>query len=780
MLSEETLPLNNHAQILQITKSHILHHQRSSAEEVDFLGVVGADAPPLDGDNIGNRLLRNLGWTPGTGLGPTGEGLREPVVATARPRRLGLGGSQTSEEIIAEEHSHTTAWVRPTMPPPDADEGAGAAPTTTDLMTLLQQMAADNKKEREARLQREIASNAREAQLRQALDDQQKQMEDLRAALTRFQVQHPPPPLPIQGLRTTAPAAAALRPNLQTIPTPFIQPPVFPAPAAPPNSGATPTRTSGTNSSSHPAAPATGAAQLPPSAALSTEQLPPVGAQNVNTHVNTPPPATFSVPFSDTGSLLNPAYLQNAGQNAQVTPPNQEIGTGAITGQALDQAFGATARPTLVETITPLDAQSQLSTHSRRGKTRSQGRGRARAPSRRLPQPDDDYDDDDSDEETGEEGDGYERNRERRERPGNSKYLHLDKFSRTNKEQDFPVWVRQYQDSIRRNFNPHSKRRHHDYCIEWLPSLLDTEAYAIWEKAEHRNTNWELLKNELELMYEDPTMRTEWRNNLKAYTWDEHNVSLQTYAAKVKRYVDTFETEMADCPSALKGQYYLRFFNGLPEDYQGQVTLSLTSKQQDIEKAMEVCLRFQSFKKNKGKKEVAAGVTFQEDTVPARVATNEAELARVKNQLRKLEQRQSTPPSTPNHLSAATSNTNAGNSPYYANPQNRDQYPRDRDRIRRFLANRRGGRGARRSYHPRSNDPHQKQTTQHTAPATSNHQETSPSEQAALEEGLALESEFESDYDGDETLAMYKEYLLDKELAGLADFRDLKNEIAEN
>ena len=143
-------------------------------------------------------------------------------------------------------------------------------------------------------------------------------------------------------------------------------------------------------------------------------------------------------------------------------------------------------------------------------------------------------------------------------------------------------------------------------------------------------------------------MRTKWRNNLKAYTWDEHNASLQTYAAKVKRYVDTFKTEMADYPSALKGQYYLRFFNGLPEDYQGQVTLSLTAKQQDIEKAMDVCLCFQSFKKNKGKKEVAAGVTFQEETVPARVATNEAELAGMKNQLRKFEQKQSTPPTTPN------------------------------------------------------------------------------------------------------------------------------------
>ena len=81
---------------------------------------------------------------------------------------------------------------------------------------------------------------------------------------------------------------------------------------------------------------------------------------------------------------------------------------------------------------------------------------------------------------------------------------------------------------------------------------------------------------------------------------------------------------------------------------------------------------------------------------------------------------------------------------------------------------------------PPSNDAHQKQTTQQTASITSNHQETSTTEQTALEEGLALESEYESDYDGDKTLAMYKEYLLDKELAGLAEFRDLKNGIAEN
>ena len=32
-------------------------------------GVVGSDAPALDEQNLGNRMLRGMGWSPGTGLG---------------------------------------------------------------------------------------------------------------------------------------------------------------------------------------------------------------------------------------------------------------------------------------------------------------------------------------------------------------------------------------------------------------------------------------------------------------------------------------------------------------------------------------------------------------------------------------------------------------------------------------------------------------------------------------------------------------------------------------
>ena len=128
-------------------------------------------------------------------------------------------------------------------------------------------------------------------------------------------------------------------------------------------------------------------------------------------------------------------------------------------------------------------------------------------------------------------------------------------------------------------------------------------------------------------------------------------------------------------------------------------------------------------------------------------------------------------------LRPTTSSSNAGHSPYYPNQQNYTQ-GRDQDRMRRFLANRRGGRG-RRSYHPRNNN-YQKPPGQTTTSTAAAPQESATTEQAAMEDGLPLESEYESDYEGDETLAMYKEYLLDKELAGLAEFRELKESLKEN
>ena len=57
------------------------------------VALVGQGIPPLSESNLGNQMLRNMGWTPGTGLGIRGNGIQDPVRAELRPKKSGLGYS---------------------------------------------------------------------------------------------------------------------------------------------------------------------------------------------------------------------------------------------------------------------------------------------------------------------------------------------------------------------------------------------------------------------------------------------------------------------------------------------------------------------------------------------------------------------------------------------------------------------------------------------------------------------------------------------------------------
>ncbi|KAI7988084.1 SUPPRESSOR OF ABI3-5 [Camellia lanceoleosa] len=48
----------------------------------------------IDENNLGNRMLRNMGWQEGLGLGKDGNGMVEPVQAQAMEKRVGLGSQQ--------------------------------------------------------------------------------------------------------------------------------------------------------------------------------------------------------------------------------------------------------------------------------------------------------------------------------------------------------------------------------------------------------------------------------------------------------------------------------------------------------------------------------------------------------------------------------------------------------------------------------------------------------------------------------------------------------------
>ena len=54
--------------------------------------IVGAAAPELAAENVGNQLMRKLGWVPGEGLGAqNNKGILQPVAHVVKTSRAGLG-----------------------------------------------------------------------------------------------------------------------------------------------------------------------------------------------------------------------------------------------------------------------------------------------------------------------------------------------------------------------------------------------------------------------------------------------------------------------------------------------------------------------------------------------------------------------------------------------------------------------------------------------------------------------------------------------------------------
>jgi len=58
-----------------------------------FLADISSSALPIPESNIGNQMLRGMGWEPGMGLGAQSNGIQEPIVTHIRPKYVGLGHS---------------------------------------------------------------------------------------------------------------------------------------------------------------------------------------------------------------------------------------------------------------------------------------------------------------------------------------------------------------------------------------------------------------------------------------------------------------------------------------------------------------------------------------------------------------------------------------------------------------------------------------------------------------------------------------------------------------
>ena len=97
---------------------------------------------------------------------------------------------------------------------------------------------------------------------------------------------------------------------------------------------------------------------------------------------------------------------------------------------------------------------------------------------------------------------------------------------------------------------------------------------------------------------------------------------------------------MDGCPAAKKAQYYLRFVNGLPEDYVEHVKLSLPPKCTDVDKARDVCIQFQSCKRirTQNKPEVGASSSSWDPSISSRIDKNEEDLTQLYEEIMELKE----------------------------------------------------------------------------------------------------------------------------------------------
>ena len=179
----------------------------------------------------------------------------------------------------------------------------------------------------------------------------------------------------------------------------------------------------------------------------------------------------------------------------------------------------------------------------------------------------------------------------------------------------------------------------------------------------------------------------------------------------------------------------------------------MPSKNPKVEKALEICVRFQSFKKgdNSNKPEVGASVAFQDPTMPSRVTKTEMDIIRLSNRLKAVEEDKPHPktpqrPQDPEQARTYMAGRSPGR-PFKPSWQGGRQHnPRTRDRLARFDARKRGSfmrRNPERSYDRRDANQH----------ADSQARSKQPAER---EEGLALMSEPDSDMDDlDDTVSEF-------------------------
>ncbi|XP_078350233.1 NF-kappa-B-repressing factor-like [Oculina patagonica] len=76
------------------------HESAPCVSKTELVSKAYEKAPSIAEDNIGNQMLRKMGWTGSGGIGKDGQGRAEPVMAVGTDGKFGLGSDPTQGAMV--------------------------------------------------------------------------------------------------------------------------------------------------------------------------------------------------------------------------------------------------------------------------------------------------------------------------------------------------------------------------------------------------------------------------------------------------------------------------------------------------------------------------------------------------------------------------------------------------------------------------------------------------------------------------------------------------------
>ena len=178
----------------------------------------------------------------------------------------------------------------------------------------------------------------------------------------------------------------------------------------------------------------------------------------------------------------------------------------------------------------------------------------------------------------------------------------ITKFAYGKAGADWREYAKRFRRAVKTVTNAATDERLDELCLLWIQLKLPDEAQSIYQGCASKDTDWDMLVDELDEGFEDPLIRRNWIRDLGAYKRPA-GMSLQVYKANVIGYVHKYSPAMVKDPKAYAMELYNRFVHGLEPEWKEAIDEAIPFGKETIDRAYNSAIKYEL--KRKESKQVA-------------------------------------------------------------------------------------------------------------------------------------------------------------------------------